>query len=103
MRNRAPLDQSNPRVTLGEPKTELYSTGGAVNFIVSQILTLDNTMDADSGTYTCVASNDVTSVTQNFELIVQGESELLVCVYVLEHVVTWVLSHNIYNKICMHD
>ena len=84
MRNRAPLDQSNPQVTLREPKTELYSTGGGVNFIVSQTLTLDNTMDADSGIYTCVASNEVTSVTQNFELFVQGESELLVCVYVLD-------------------
>ena len=55
---------------------ELFSTGGGNIYFVSRNLTLDNTMDADSGTYTCVASNgndvDPTDV-QNFGLFVRGE------------------------------
>ena len=72
------LDQStDQRITLtdnSEPQ-EFQSATGIV-FRVSRNLTLDNTMDADSGTYTCVASNgnDVTPTdVQNFELFVRGE------------------------------
>ena len=77
MRNGAPFDQSNTLVTLSDPTMpELFSTGGGDIYFVSRNLTLDNTMDADSGTYTCVASNgnavDPTDV-QNFELFVRGE------------------------------
>ena len=77
MRNGAPFDQSNTRVILSDPTMpELFSTGGGNIYFVSRNLTLDNTMDADSGTYTCVASNgnavDPTDM-QNFELFVRGE------------------------------
>ena len=75
MRNGAPFD--NVRVTLSDPTMpELFSTGGGNIYFVSCNLTLDNTMNADSGTYTCVASNG-NAVTptdvQNFELFVRGE------------------------------
>ena len=77
-RNGAPFDQSNTRVALTMPR--LFSTGGGNIYFVSRNLTLDNTMDADSGTYTCVASNgnavDPTDM-QNFELFVRGEGHPL--------------------------
>ena len=77
MRNEAPFDQSNTRVTLSDPTMPVvFSTSGGNIYFVSRNLTLDNTMDADSGTYTCVASNgndvDPTDV-QNFGLFVRGE------------------------------
>ena len=77
MRNGAPFNQSNTRVTLSDPTMpELFSTSGGNIYFVSRNLTLDNTMDDDSGTYTCVASNgnavDPTDM-QNFELFVRGE------------------------------
>ena len=77
VRNGAPFDRSNTRVTLTDPTVpELYSTNGGDVFLVSRNLTLDNTMDADTGTYTCVASNgnamNQTDM-QNFQLIVKGE------------------------------
>ena len=78
MRNGAPFDQSNMRVTLSDPTIpEPFRTGGGDIYFVSRNLTLDNTMDADSGTYTCVASNgnavDPRDM-QNFELFVRGEA-----------------------------
>ena len=81
MRNGAPFDGSNTRVTLTDPTVpELYSTNGGDVFLVSRNLTLDNTMDADTGTYTCVASNgnamNQTDM-QNFQLIVKGKVCLL--------------------------
>ena len=77
MRNGAPFDQSNTRVTLSDPTMpELSRTGEGNIYFVSRNLTLDNTVDADSGTYTCVASNanalNPTDV-QIFELSVRGE------------------------------
>ena len=69
------LDQSTDwRITLtdnSEPQDFQTATGTV--FLVSRNLTLDNTMDADSGTYTCVASSTAANVTQEFDLIVQGE------------------------------
>ena len=77
MRNGASFDQRNTRVILSDPTMpELFRAGGEAIYFVSRNLTLDNTMDADSGTYTCVASNGnaVTPTdTQNFELFVRGE------------------------------
>ena len=71
---------SNSRVTLSNPTMpELYSTDGGNTYFVSRNLTLDNTKDADSGTYTCVASNGnavTPSVTQEFELFVNGKLDL---------------------------
>ena len=69
------IDQSTDmRITLtdnSEPQ-DFLTSGGTV-FLVSRNLTLDNTMDTDSGTYTCAASNVAANMTRNFELIVQGE------------------------------
>ena len=77
MRNGAPFDQGNTRVTLSDPTMPVFfSTGGGNIYFVSRNLILDNTMDADSGTYTCVASNrnavDPIDM-QNFTLFVRGE------------------------------
>ena len=69
------LDQStDQRITLtdnSEPQDFPTETGTLSR--VNRSLTLDNTTDADSGTYACVASNAAANVTQEFELIVQGE------------------------------
>ena len=74
MRNGVPF--SNTRVTLSDPTIpEIYSTNGENVYSVSRNLTLDNTTDADSGIYTCVASNGnavTPTVTQDFELFVNG-------------------------------
>ena len=78
MRNGVPFSDS--RVTVSVPTMpELYSTDGGNIYFVSRDLTLDNTMDADSGTYTCVASNGnamTPSVTQDFELFVNGKLDM---------------------------
>ena len=77
------LDQStDQRITLtdnSEPQDFQTATGTV--FRVSCNLTLDNTTDVDSGTYTCVASNAASNVTQDFELVVQGEKLFPVCLY----------------------
>ena len=69
------LDQStNQRITLtanSEPQD--FQTATGTLFRVRRNLTLDNTRDNDSGTYNCVASNAAANVTQDFELVVQGE------------------------------
>ena len=69
------LDQStDQRITLtdnSEPQDFQTATGAL--FRVSRNLTLDNTTDDDSGTYTCEASNAAANVTQDFDLVVQGE------------------------------
>ena len=74
-RNGRVIDESTDmRITLtdnSEPQNFLPS-GGTV-FLVSRNLTLDNTMDTDSSTYTCAASNLAVNVTRDFELVVQGE------------------------------
>ena len=77
-RNGEIIDQSmDMRITLtdnSEPQ-DFLTSGGTV-FLVSHNLTLDNTVDTDSGIYTCAASNIAVIMTQNFELIVQGELQL---------------------------
>ena len=73
-----PLDEnSDPRVTLSN-RTDPVRTPGIGGYIysVSRTLTLDTTVDADSGTYTCVADNGnmrMPNDTQDFELFVNGE------------------------------
>ena len=78
MRNGVPF--SNTRVTLSDPTIpEIYSTNGENIYSVSRNLTLDNTTDADSGIYTCVASNGnavTPTVTQDFELFVNGKLDM---------------------------
>ena len=72
------LDQStDQRITLtdnNEPQD--FQTAHGTVFHVSRNLTLDNTTDDDSSTYSCVASNAAANVTQDFELVVQGEKVL---------------------------
>ena len=46
-------------------------------FLVNRTLTLNRTVDSDSGTYRCVACNAAGNDTQNFELVVQGKFHLL--------------------------
>ena len=77
-RNGVPF--SNARVTLSNPTMpELYPTDGGNIFLVSRNLTLANTMDADSGTYTCVASNGnavTPNDTQDSQLFVNGKLDM---------------------------
>ena len=78
LRNGMTVDEtSDPRVTLSN-RTDPVRTPGIGGYIysVSRTLTLDNTVDADSGTYTCVADNGnmrMPNVTQDFELFVNGK------------------------------
>jgi len=73
MRNGVPFNQTITQVTLSVPTVpELYSTDRGDIYFVSRNLTLDSTMDSDSGAYTCVASNAAASVTQNLQLTIQG-------------------------------
>ena len=65
---------TDQRITLtdnSEPQN--FQTVNGTVFRISRNLTLDNSRDNDSGTYTCVASNDAANVTQDFGLVVQGE------------------------------
>ena len=83
MRNGVVLDESvDSRIILSiSSDPEAVSTVGGNISSISRSLTISNTMNNDSGTYTCVASNmnAVTpSVTQSFELFVNGKSILLI-------------------------
>ncbi len=64
------------RVSLGNASQPMaVETGGGTIYSVTRSLTLSNTTDGDSGTYTCEAFNNNTqtpSVTQDFELFVIG-------------------------------
>ena len=78
MRNGVVLDEStDSRISLSNPSDpETVSTAGGNISSVSRSLTISNTRDNDSGTYTCVASNRnavTPSVTQNFSLFVNGK------------------------------
>ena len=65
---------TDQRITLTENSVpQDFQTATGTVFLVSRNLTLDNTTDADSGTYTCVASNAASNVTQEFDLVIQGE------------------------------
>ena len=81
------LDQStDQRITLtdnSEPQD--FQTATGTLFRVSRNLTISNTRDNDSGTYTCVASNAAANVTQDFELVVQGE-KAFACAYIYQKV-----------------
>ena len=88
-------ESTDMRITLtdnSEPQ-DFLTSGGTV-FLVSRNLTLDNTMDTDSGTYACAASNVAVNMTRDFELIVQGE---LVFIYVFLQ--TLKVRHNILDRI----
>ena len=83
MRNGVVLDESvDSRISLSNPSDpETISTAGGNISSVSRSLILSNTRDNDSDTYTCVASNAAANVTQDFDLVVQGE-EIFAGVYV---------------------
>jgi len=77
MRNGVLLDENvDSRVSLSNPSDPgAFPTTGGNIYLVSRNLTISNTRDNDSDTYTCVASNGNArspSVTQDFELVVQG-------------------------------
>ena len=59
MRNGLLLDENvDPRIILGNPSdAEVFPTSGGNIYFVSRNLTINNTRDSDSDTYTCVASN----------------------------------------------
>ena len=69
-------DTTNSRVTLGDPvEMDLpRDNDGETVSVVTRTLNLINTIDGDSGMYTCMANNDADpgSDTETFELIVQG-------------------------------
>ena len=76
MRNGVLLDDNvDPRISLGNlSDPEVFPTTGGNIYSVSRNLTISNTGDNDSDTYTCVGSNGnavTPSVAQDFELIVQ--------------------------------
>ena len=84
MRNGVVLNESvDSRISLSNPSgPETVPTPGGNISSVSRTLTISNTRDNDSDNYTCVAANGnavTPSVTQNFELVVQGR--LLVYVH----------------------
>ena len=71
-------DNVDPRISLHNPSDpQLFPRD---IYLVSRNLIISNTRDNDSDTYTCVASNGnarIPSVTQDFELVVQGWSPLV--------------------------
>ena len=82
MRNGVLLDNNvDPRISLSNPSDqEAFPTTGGDIYSVSCNLTISNTRDNDSDNYACVASNGnarTPSVTQDFELVVQGVCLLL--------------------------
>ena len=77
MRNGVLLDDNvDSSISLSNPTDpEVFSTTSGNIYSVSRNLTISNTRDNDSDTYTCVASNGnarTPNVSQEFELIVQG-------------------------------
>ena len=82
MRNGVVLDRNaDSRISLSNPSDpETVSTTGGNISSVSRSLTISNTRDNDSDTYTCVASNAAENVTQDFDLVVQGE-KVFTCMY----------------------
>ena len=86
MRTGVPLDDNvDPRISLSNPSNpEVFSTTGGNIYSVSRNLTISNARDSDSDTYACVASNGnsrTPSVTQDFELIVQGSRTFFTITY----------------------
>ena len=69
-------NMTDSRVTVGDPmETNITRDNvGKTVSIVTRTLNLMNTIDGDSGMYTCMASNDANpnNDTEVFELVVQG-------------------------------
>ena len=66
---------NNSRVTIRMRNVVSYnrSSDGQTVWRVTRTLELVNTVDADSGTYTCIATNSAGSAEEQFELIVQSK------------------------------
>ena len=66
---------NNSRVTIRMTNVVSYSrsSDGQTVWRVTRTLELANTVDADSGTYTCNATNSAGSAEEQFELIVQSK------------------------------
>ena len=64
------------RITLSDHSEPVaFSTQYGDIFLITRALIFDNTMDSDTGTYTCLADNSVEpSATQEFELAVKGNA-----------------------------
>ena len=76
MRNGMAFNSSDQRVMIRSMPTIMEVMRDSDNetvFEVTQTLTLNTTMDSDSGMYECVAMNDVGQDSSFFELIVQGD------------------------------
>ena len=74
-RNGRVIDESTDmHITLTDnsEQQDFLTSGGRV-FLASHNLTLDNTTDTDSGTYSCAVSNVAANMTRNFEIFFQGE------------------------------
>ena len=71
-------NMTDSRVTVGDPMETNFTRAnvGETVSLVTRSLNLINTIDGDSGMYTCMATNDADprSNTTAFELIVQGLS-----------------------------
>ena len=74
------------RITVGVHSAPvLVEIDGETVYEVNQNLTLDNTMDDDSGTYTCQATNENAVqpiVRQDFELFVRSKP---ICIMYFDH------------------
>ena len=69
-------NMTDSRVTVGDPMETNFTRAnvGETVSIVNRTLNLINTIDGDSGIYTCMATNDAdpNNDTETFEFIVQG-------------------------------
>ena len=75
-RDEMAFNSSDPRVTIGSMPTIIEVMRDSDNetvFEVTQTLTLNTTMDSNSGMYECVAMSDVGQDSSFYELIVQGD------------------------------
>ena len=72
--NRNGVELSSDRVTVSNPTPASYNrSDGEVVQIVTRTLSLPNTVDGDSGTYTCNTINNAGMDSETFELVVQSE------------------------------
>ena len=71
----------DPRVNLSVPEEDRQYNleGRGVVTQVNRTLTLARTLDGDSGTYRCMASNAAGSEMQDLQLVVQGTAHFITC------------------------
>ena len=81
---------SDTRVTLNDPLTPVTVTDneGEVVLQVTRTLSLSTSVDGDSGSYECRASNDATAGEdrESFELVVQSKSSHKIPAKYLTHI-----------------